>query len=111
MLTLVWLGVVVAGFFALAYGNAAGWLWTGAIAAALGIACEPQRGDEHRRENLLAGQRLRGRFVLEARQQREALLVHRVETAREHRLEEIFLAAEVIVNRGQVDIRRSRNLP
>ncbi|TMG89313.1 MAG: acyl-CoA dehydrogenase, partial [Betaproteobacteria bacterium] len=38
MLTLVWLGVVVAGFFALAYGNAAGWLWTGAIAAALAAA-------------------------------------------------------------------------
>jgi acyl-CoA dehydrogenase len=38
MLTLVWLAVVVAGFFALAYGNAAGWLWTGAIAAALAAA-------------------------------------------------------------------------
>ena len=38
MLTLVWLAVVVAGFFALAYVNAAGWLWTGAIAIALAVA-------------------------------------------------------------------------
>ena len=38
MLTLVWLAAVVAGFFALAYVNAAGWLWTGAIAVALGSA-------------------------------------------------------------------------
>jgi acyl-CoA dehydrogenase len=38
MLTLVWLAAVVAGFFALAYVNAAGWLWTGAIAVALAAA-------------------------------------------------------------------------
>jgi len=38
MLTLVWLAAVVAGFFALVYGNAAGWLWTAAIAAALAAA-------------------------------------------------------------------------
>ena len=38
MLTLVWLAAVVAGFFALAYANAAGWLWTGAIAVALAAA-------------------------------------------------------------------------
>ena len=38
MLTLVWLAAVVAAFFALAYVNAAGWLWTGAIAVALAAA-------------------------------------------------------------------------
>ena len=34
MLTLVWLAAVVAAFFALAYVNAAGWLWTAAMAVA-----------------------------------------------------------------------------
>src|SRR6266567_3910660 len=38
MLTIVWLLAVVVGFFALAYVNAAGWLWTAAIAAALAVA-------------------------------------------------------------------------
>ncbi|HEV8258364.1 MAG TPA: acyl-CoA dehydrogenase [Casimicrobiaceae bacterium] len=38
MLTLAWLAAVVAAFFALAYVNAAGWLWTGAIAVALAAA-------------------------------------------------------------------------
>ncbi len=38
MLTIVWLLAVVIGFFALAYVNAAGWLWTAAIAAALAVA-------------------------------------------------------------------------
>lgn len=38
MLTLVWLAIVVAGFFALACLNVAGWLWTGAIAMALAVA-------------------------------------------------------------------------
>ena len=31
MLTVIWLIAVVIGFFALAYVNAAGWLWTAAI--------------------------------------------------------------------------------
>ncbi len=38
MLTLIWIAVVIVGFFGLAYINATGWLWTGAIAAALAIA-------------------------------------------------------------------------
>jgi acyl-CoA dehydrogenase len=38
MLTLIWIAVVIVGFFVLACINAAGWLWTGAIAAALAIA-------------------------------------------------------------------------
>ena len=38
MLTIVWLLAVVFGFFALAYINAEGWLWTAAIAAALAAA-------------------------------------------------------------------------
>src|ERR1043166_8406135 len=38
MLTLVWLIAVIAGFFALAYVNASGWLWTAAIAVALAAA-------------------------------------------------------------------------
>src|SRR6266567_3588261 len=38
MLTIVWLLAVVVGFFALAYVNATGWLWTAAIAAALAVA-------------------------------------------------------------------------
>jgi acyl-CoA dehydrogenase len=38
MLTLIWILVVVVGFFALAYVNVAGWAWAIAIAAALGVA-------------------------------------------------------------------------
>jgi len=38
MLTLVWLIAVIAGFLVLAYVNAAGWLWSGAIALALAVA-------------------------------------------------------------------------
>jgi len=38
MLTAIWIAVVIVGFFALAYRNAAGWLWTGALAAALAVA-------------------------------------------------------------------------
>jgi len=38
MLTLIWIVVVFAGFVALSYVAAAGWLWCAAIAVALGIA-------------------------------------------------------------------------
>jgi acyl-CoA dehydrogenase len=38
MLTLVWFIAVAAGFIALAYVNAAGWLWSAAIAVALALA-------------------------------------------------------------------------
>lgn len=38
MLTFIWILCVVVGFLVLAYVNAAGWLWTAAIAAALAIA-------------------------------------------------------------------------
>jgi len=39
-LTLIWLFAVIVGFLALAYRNAPGWLWTGAIALALAVAWE-----------------------------------------------------------------------
>src|ERR1700694_2491770 len=35
MLTIVWLLAVIVGFFALAYVNAAGWVWTAAVGAVL----------------------------------------------------------------------------
>ena len=38
MLTIVWLIAVIVGFLALAYVNAAGWLWISAIAVALAVA-------------------------------------------------------------------------
>ena len=38
MTLIVWILAVVAGFLALAYVNAAGWLWAGAIAAMLAVA-------------------------------------------------------------------------
>jgi acyl-CoA dehydrogenase len=38
MLTILWLVAIVGGFLALAYVNAAGWLWTSAIAVALAVA-------------------------------------------------------------------------
>jgi len=38
MLTVIWIVVVIVGFFALAYIDAAGWLWTAGLAAALALA-------------------------------------------------------------------------
>jgi acyl-CoA dehydrogenase len=38
MLTVIWIAGIVVGFLALAYINAAGWLWAGALATALAIA-------------------------------------------------------------------------
>ena len=38
MLTVIWIAGVIVGFLALAYVNAAGWLWAGALAVALAIA-------------------------------------------------------------------------
>jgi acyl-CoA dehydrogenase len=38
MLILIWLAAVVVGVLALSYANAAGWLWTLVLAAALGVA-------------------------------------------------------------------------
>ena len=38
MLTVIWMVSVIIGFLALAYVNATGWLWAGALAAALAIA-------------------------------------------------------------------------
>jgi acyl-CoA dehydrogenase len=38
MLTVIWIAGIIVGFLALAYINAAGWLWAGALAAALVIA-------------------------------------------------------------------------
>src|ERR1700682_3145036 len=39
MLIVAWLLAVVVAFFALAYLNAAGWLWTAAIIAVLAAVC------------------------------------------------------------------------
>ena len=49
--------------------------------------------------------------MLEARQQRDPLLVHGIEPAREHGLEQLFLAAEVVVDRGKVHAGRGGDLP
>ncbi len=42
MLIVIWIAGIIVGFLALAYINAAGWLWTGAIAVALAIAWAAQ---------------------------------------------------------------------
>jgi hypothetical protein len=68
------------------------------LAAAFRISRQLERRDEHRGEDSIARQRIGRGFALERGQQVEALLIHRVEPAGEHRLEELFLAAEVIVD-------------
>jgi len=72
------------------------------VATALLVARELQGRDQHREEDLLAGQRAARGFPLDAPEELDALLVHRVEPAREDRLEELFLRAEVVVDRGEV---------
>ena len=71
------------------------------LAAARRVARELQRREEQRRQDPVAGHRSGRRRLLELGQQREAALVHRVEPAREHCLEQLFLAAEVVVHRGR----------
>ena len=80
------------------------------LAAPFGVAREPQRRHEHRRQDAIAGQCRFPGFALECRQQVEALLVHRIEPPRQHGLEQHFLAAEVVVDRREVDAggRRDR---
>ena len=70
---------------------------------------EPQRGDEHRRQDALARDGVRRGLVLERAQEVEPLLVHRVEPSREHGLEQLFLAAEVVVDRREIDAGRGRD--
>ena len=72
------------------------------LAAALGVARELERGNEQRDDDAFARQRLGRRFALESVEQRDSALVHRVEAAREDRLEELLLAAEVVVDGRQV---------
>src|SRR3974390_1084006 len=64
------------------------------LAAALLVARELERRDQHREEDLLAGKGLAARFALEAFQQLDALLVHGIEAPAQRRLEELLLAAE-----------------
>ena len=62
------------------------------LAAALRIARERQRRQQQRAQDPFARQRPSARLRFEARQQLEARLVHRVEPARQHRLEQLLLA-------------------
>jgi len=80
------------------------------LAAALRIARKLQRGDEHRGKNPLAGKRTRGGLAFESSQQRDTLLVHRIESPREHGLKQVFLASEMVVHRGKVDGRGRSDL-
>src|SRR6185369_6063330 len=50
------------------------------------------------------------RLALDTVQQLDALLVERIEPACERHLEELFLAAEVVVDRREVHARRGREL-
>src|ERR1700687_4360620 len=81
------------------------------LAAALLVARQAQRRDQHREENLLARKRPADRLALEFLQEENALLVHGIEPAREHRLEKLFLGTEVVVDRGEVHVRRGGKLP
>ncbi|XHO03645.1 hypothetical protein ACEQUB_00506 [Ralstonia syzygii] len=79
-------------------------------AAGVGGARHLQRGHEHRAQHVLAAQPLRPAFFARG-QQRQPARVERIEPAAEHRLHQRFLAAEVIVDGGQVDLGARRDLP
>jgi hypothetical protein len=72
----------------------------------------PTCGSRDRRsaEHVLAGQ-TRAQHGVEAVEQLEPFLVEAVEPARQHRMHQRFLAAEVIVDRGQIDLGARGNLP
>jgi hypothetical protein len=72
------------------------------LPAALLVARELERGDEHGEEDLFAGRRPPDGLALDLLQQLDALLVHGIEPAREHRLEKLLLGPEVVVDRGEV---------
>src|SRR6185503_6549308 len=76
------------------------------LATAPLVAREAQRRDQHREEDLLDAQRTSARLALHALEELDALLVHGIEAAREHRLEKLFLASEVVVDRREVHARR-----
>ena len=80
------------------------------LAAAFGIAGELQRGDEHRGQNLFGREYPRRDLLFEARKQGDALLIHGIESPRQHGLEQFLLAAEVIVHRRNVDAGRGGDL-
>lgn len=73
------------------------------FAADARIAREPQRRNEHRAEHMLTGQTL-AEHPVEAFEQLHPLLVEAVETARQHRVNQRLLAAEVIVDGREVDL-------
>src|SRR5581483_5484303 len=80
----------------------------GPCAVALRLAREPQRRREQRVEQRLAfeGPARGGPLVLG--EQRDALAVERVEARADHLAEQPLLAAEVIIDRGEVDARGRR---
>ena len=63
-------------------------------------------GIRSRDQNPFAGERRRSRLRFEPRQQFKPQLVHRIEAARQYRLEQLFLAAEMIVHRSEVHLGR-----
>ena len=81
------------------------------LSAACLVARETESRDEHCADQRFARQRRRFRLALEVVEQRHALLVHRIEPALQHRLEQLFLAAEVIVDGSKVDASLGRDLP
>src|SRR6202012_5137298 len=72
------------------------------LAAHSRVARQTQRRNEHRAEHVLAGQTCAEHGV-ETIEQLEPLLVEPIEPARQHRMNQRFLAAEVIVDRRQID--------
>src|SRR5471032_2487625 len=79
-------------------------------AAFLDAAGLLERRDEHRAEDVLAGE-LRTERGLEAFKQGQTVLVETVEATSEHRVDQRVLAAEVIVHGGQVCIGASGDEP
>src|SRR6185437_1526195 len=76
------------------------------LAAALVIAREPQRRDEERHHDPFARQRPAPGARFQRGEKLQTRQVHWIEAPRQHRLEKLLLAAEVIVGRGEIHVGR-----
>src|SRR5450759_5294669 len=81
------------------------------LPAALVIARQPERGDEHGGKNFFASQRRRAAAklgaALELAEKLHALPIHGIEAARKYRLEQLFLGAEMVIDGRKIDPGRS----
>src|SRR5690606_36482850 len=76
--------------------------------ATAAVLCERQRRLDERRQDRLQLARMPGDGCL---QRREPLRAHLVHPATEYFVDQVFLAAEVVVDRGDVDLGPAGDLP